>query len=186
MSLLAAGVALFALCHLILAVPKATESLSRRFGRFYRPGFAVLSLVPLLLVVAGWRMAPFIAVYDPPSWGRLVTFTLVFLAFLCLGIFLFRGSWRRTLRFPMALAVIFWSLGHLFSNGDAASLVLFAGMLIYGALHLSLGLANGLQPAPIIRQGHDTLSVIAGAALYGLFAQLHPLITGVPVVTLTL
>ena len=186
MSLLAAGVALFALCQLFLAVPQATDPLRRRSGRFYGPGCAILSLIPLLLIVAGWRMAPFIAVYDPPVWGRLVTFTLVFLAFLCLGVFLFRGSWRRALRFPLVLAVIFWSLGHLFSNGDAASLILFAGMLIYGAAHLGLGLANGIHPSPITRQGHDTLSIITGAALYGLFAQLHPVITGVPVMTLTL
>jgi len=184
MSLLAAGVALFALCHLLLAYPRATEAIRRRSGRFYRAGLAVLSLVSLLLIVAGWRMAPFIAVYDPPVWGRLVTFTLVFVAFLCLGIFLFRGSWRQALRFPLTIAVIFWSLGHLFSNGDAASLVLFAGMLIYGALHLGFGLAHGIHPSPITRQGHDTLSVITGAALYGLFAQLHPFITGVAVVTL--
>ena len=59
-------------------------------------------------------------------------------------------------------------------------------MLIYALAHLSLGFANGIRPQPIIRQGHDVISILIGVALYGVFAQLHPLFTGVPVVTLSL
>lgn len=59
-------------------------------------------------------------------------------------------------------------------------------MLIYALAHLGLGTANGIRPSPVIRQGHDVISIIVGVALYGVFAQLHPLFTGVPVVTLSL
>lgn len=184
MILLGLGVILFALCHLTLAVPRANDALRRRFGKFYGPGFGLLSLMPLALIILGWRMSPFIPVYDPPSGGRIATFILVLLAFLCLGVFVFRGSLRQHLRFPLAWAVVFWSLGHLCANGDAASLVLFGGMLAYALAHLVLGTANGLRPSPVVRQGHDVISIVIAIAFYGVVAQLHALLTGVPVVTL--
>lgn len=186
MILLGLGVVLFALCHLTLAVPQAKEALRQRFGKFYGPGFGLLSLIPLVLIVLGWRMSPFVPVYQPPSWGWIATFILVLAAFLCLGIFAFRGSLRQRLRFPLAFAVIFWSLGHLCANGDAASLILFGGMLAYALAHLALGSANGLRPSPVVRQGHDVISIVIAIALYGVAAQLHAFFTGVPVVTLSL
>jgi uncharacterized membrane protein len=186
MILLALGVASFAVFHLTLAVPEAKEALRRGLGKFHGAGFGLLSLIPLVLIVLGWRMTSFEPVYEAPSWGRIATFALVLVAFLCLGIFLMRGSLRQRMRFPLACSVAFWSIGHLFSNGDIASLILFGGMLVYALAHLSLGIANGIRPQPVIRQGHDMISIIIGVALYGIFAQLHPLFTGVPVVTLSL
>jgi hypothetical protein len=129
-------------------------------------------------------MSAFVPVYDPPSWGKVVTFVLVLVGFLCLGIFLFRGSLRQRLRFPLAIGVAFWAVGHLFANGDGASLIFFGGMLIYALAHLGLGLANDVRPSPLVRQGHDVASLLLGAALYGAATQLHPLFAGVPVVAL--
>jgi hypothetical protein len=129
-------------------------------------------------------MSAFVPVYDPLPWGRLATFILVLAGFLCFGVFLFRGSLRQRLRFPLAWAVVFWSIGHLFANGDAASLILFGGMLAYALAHMGLGLANGIRPSPVLRQGHDVISIMIGIALYGGAAQLHPLYAGVPVVSL--
>ena len=184
MILLGLGVALFALCHLTLAVPQANDALRRRFGKIYSAGFGFFSLIPLVLIVLGWRMSPFVPVYEPLPWGRIVTYILVLLGFLCLGVFLFRGRLRQRLRFPLAWAVVFWSIGHLFANGDAASLILFGGMLIYALAHLGLGVANGIRPSPVVRQGHDVVSILIGAALCGVAAQLHPLFAGVPIVSL--
>jgi uncharacterized membrane protein len=184
MILLGLGVVLFAACYLTLAVPQANDALRRRFGKAYAASFGLLSLIPLALIILGWRMSPVVPVYDPPPSGRIATFILVLVAFLCLGIFLFRGSFRQRLRFPLAWAVVFWSAGHLFANGDRASVVLFGGMLVYALAHLGLGMANGIRPSPVLRQGHDVLSIVVGTALYGIAAQMHPLFTGVPVVSL--
>jgi uncharacterized membrane protein len=184
MILLGLGVVLFAACHLTLAVPQANEAMRRRFGKFHGVGFGLVSLIPLALIILGWRMSPFVPVYEPPPWGRIATFILVLVGFLCLGIFLFRGSFRQLLRFPLAWAVVFWSVGHLFANGDEASLVLFGGMLIYALAHLGLGWANDIRPSSIVRQGHDVISIMFGAAFYGVVAQLHVLFTGVPVISL--
>jgi uncharacterized membrane protein len=184
MILLIVGLVAFACGHLIAAVPRYDQYWRSRLRQAYRPALGLLLLLSLAIVVIGWRLSPFIPVYDPPDWGRYVAFFLVLLAFLCLGIFLFRGTLRQKLRFPLALGIILWGSGHLFANGDVASLILFGGMILYAAAHLALGIANGVRPSPDVRQGHDVLSLLAGAALYGLMTQLHPVLIGVPILDL--
>lgn len=186
MWLLAFGVLAFSAVHLVPAAPPLKARLAARAGPAYGPLFGLLSLVTLLLVIFGWRMSDFVPVYEPPEGGRYVTFALVPLAFICLGAFIFRGRLRQWLRFPLALATILWATGHLFANGDLASLILFGGLLIYAVAHLLLGLAARLKPTPDVRPGHDLLSVLIGLALFGMMTQLHQVIIGVPVVSLSM
>jgi uncharacterized membrane protein len=185
MILLAAAVALFAVIHLVPSVPAVKARLAARFGRAWGPAYGAISLAALALVALAWRAAPVDPIYDPPPWGFYATFVLVLLAFICLGIFLFRGSWRQSLVMPLSIGVILWGAGHLFSNGDLASLILFGGFIAYGVAHLAIGLATGYRPTPVVRQGHDPLSILAGVALFGLMTQLHGALIGVPILTLT-
>ncbi len=46
---------------------------------------------------------------------------------------------------------------------------------------MAVAMANGIRPTPEVRIGHDGLSLIFGAALYGIMTQLHPAIIGVPI-----
>jgi uncharacterized membrane protein len=182
MIILAIGVLLFVLLHGVAAVPRCKSHLKSRMGeRWYGPAFGLASVVALAVIVLGWRSSNFVAVYDPPAWGWYVNYGLTFIAFLCLGIFLFRGSYRQALRFPMGIATVFWAAGHLFANGDLASLILFGGLLMGNVVHMAVAMANGIRPTPEVRVGHDGLSLIFGAALYGIMTQLHPAIIGVPI-----
>lgn len=180
MQLLAFAVALFAVAHLIPAVPSLKQRLKDKLGAAYGAAFGLAALASVGLIIVGWRMAEFVSVYEPPSWGRHVTFALLLVAFLCLGIFIFRGALRQKLRSPMSIAVVFWGTGHLFANGDRASLILFGGMIAYGLAHFIIGTLNGYRPSPEVRDGHDVLSLLGGVALYGLMIQLHGTIIGVP------
>jgi uncharacterized membrane protein len=185
MIFLALGVAAFAVLHLVPAVPAVKATLQAQLGgRNYGMMFGIGSILTLALIILGWRMANFVPVYEPPVWGWHVTFLLVAVAFLLLAVFIFRGRLRQTLRFPLAFAVIAWATGHLFANGDLASLILFGGLLTYAGLHLTLGFANNVRPSPETRQGHDALALFIGLALYGLMTQVHPYVIGVPVLTL--
>ncbi len=182
MILLALGVAAMAALHLIAAVPAWKQRVKARTGeRLYGPVFGLASLAALAAIVAGWRLAAFAPVYDPPAWGRIANVLLTFVGFLFLGVFLFRGRLRQALRFPMGLAVAFWATGHLLANGDQASLVLFGGLLIYAMAHIGIGLAQGVRPTPDVRHGHDMLALLSGGALYGVMTQLHPVLIGVPI-----
>jgi uncharacterized membrane protein len=182
---LALLVALFAVIHLIPSIPAVKRPLAAQFGRAWGPVYGVVSLTALVLVVLAWRAAPVDPIYDPPLWGFYATFALVLAGFVCLGIFLCRGTWRQRLAMPLSFGVILWGVGHLFSNGDLASIILFTGFALYGAAHLGIGLATGYRPSPEVRKGHDGLSLLVGVALFGLMTQLHGVLVGVPILTLT-
>ena len=184
MAVLVFAVALFALTHLAPSSPALKQRLQHKLGAAYGPAFGTVALVSVGLIILGWRMADFVPVYEPPAGGRYVTFVLVLIAFLCLGIFIFRGKLRQKLRSPLSIGVVAWGTGHLFANGDLASIILFGGLIAYGLAHLVLGHLNGYRPSPDVREAHDLLSLLAGAALYGLMIQLHSFIIGVPVIQL--
>jgi uncharacterized membrane protein len=182
MTVLVAGVLLFVLLHGVAAVPRGKTYVKSRMGeRWYAPAFGLASVVAIAVIVLGWRSSGFEAVYDPPAWGWYVNYVLTFIGFLCLGIFLFRGRLRQRLRFPMGIATVFWATGHLFANGDLASLILFGGLLVGSVAHMAVALSKGIRPTPEVRIGHDGLSFIFGAALYGVMTQLHPAVIGVPI-----
>jgi uncharacterized membrane protein len=186
MIILAFGVFLFVLLHGVAAVPDFKTYVKSRTGeQWYGPTFGIASVIALAVIVVGWRSSGFIAIHDPQPWGWYVNYLLTFIGFLCLGIFLFRGSLRQKLRFPMGLATIFWATGHLFANGDLASMILFGGLLAGSIGHIAVAAANGVFPAPEVRVGHDGLSLIFGAALYGIMTQLHPALIGVPIFVLS-
>ena len=186
MIVLGFGVLLFGLLHGIAAVPQYKGYVKSQLGeRWYGPAFGVASLFAIAVIVLGWRSSSFLEVYDPPSWGWYVNYGLTFIGFLCVGVFLFRGSLRQRLRFPMGIAVIFWAVGHLFANGDLAGLILFGGLLLVACAHVVVATANGIRPSPEVRIGHDGLSLIFGAALYGIMTQLHPALIGVPIFALS-
>ena len=182
MTTLAFGIVLFALLHGVAAIPQYKGYVKSRTGaRWYGPVFGLASIFAIAVIVLGWRSSLLIPVYDPPPWGWYVNYALTFIAFLCVGIFLFRGSLRQRLRFPMGIATIFWAVGHLFANGDLASLILFGGMLWVAGAHIAVATINGVRPSPEVRIGHDGLSLIFGAALYGIMTQLHMVLIGVPI-----
>jgi uncharacterized membrane protein len=186
MIILAFGVLLFLALHGVAAVPGLKAQLKAQIGEnAYGPAFGIASIIALAVIVWGWRSSPSVAIYEPPPWGWYANYLLTFIGFLCLGVFLFRGSWRQKLRFPMGIATIFWATGHLFSNGDLASLILFGGFLAGSIAHILVASASGVRPAPEVRIGHDGLSLIFGAALYGIMIQLHTALIGVPVFVLT-
>jgi uncharacterized membrane protein len=186
MILLGFGVLLFVALHGVAAVPALKAMAKQQVGeRMYGPAFGVASVIALAVIVLGWRMAEFIPVYEPRPWGWYVNYLLTFVGFLCLGIFLFRGTLRQRLRFPMGLATIFWAAGHCFANGDVASLILFGGLLAGSIAHIGVAAANGICPSLEIRLGHDGMSLIFGAALYGIMTQLHPALIGVPIFALS-
>lgn len=187
MILLGFGVLLTALMHLVAAVPPLKARIRERVGeRAYGPAFGIASLIGIAIIVLGWRASAFVPVYDPPEWGRHANYLLTLIGFVFLGIFIFRGNLRQTLRFPMAYAAIFWAVGHLLANGDMASIILFGGFLAYAVAHVVIGTANGVRPSPEVRGGHDLVSVLIGIALYGIAAQLHGALIGVPVFQLPL
>ena len=186
MIILAVGVVLFVALHGVAAIPPLKAWWKSHSGeKWYGASFGIASVIALAVIVLGWRSSAFVAVYEPRGRGWYVNYLLTFISFLCLGIFLFRGQLRQTLRFPMAIAAIFWATGHLFANGDVAGIILFGGLLAGNLVHMMVATAYSVRPSPEVRVGHDGLSLIFGASLYGIMTQLHHILIGVPIFVLS-
>jgi uncharacterized membrane protein len=184
MTLLALSIFVFGMVHLNSVVPQWRAHAKQTFGKAYGPVYGILSLLLLVACLWAFRNAEVQPLYQPPTWGRHANFGLSLIGFIIIGIFLFRGSWRNTLRVPMAMGVSLWALGHLIANGDTRTTLLFGGLALVAALQGIFKLRSGPFIPSDERNGHNLLSVLGGVALYGLAVQLHAVIAGVPVIVL--
>jgi uncharacterized membrane protein len=183
MSLLLGFLFLFGVIHINPAVPAWKAHAVQTFGRGYGAIYGILSLFLLAGVMWAFQKTEPVTLYDVPDWGRTANFALSLVGFAFIGIFLFRGSWRNKIKYPMAIGVCLWALGHLFANGDQRTALLFVGLAGFAVLHAVLKSRTPHLPSEE-RSGHNLLSVLGGVALYGLAAQLHTVIAGVPVIVL--
>ncbi len=179
--LLALAIALFGITHAVPALPRIKARIRRVFGRAYLPLFITLSIFSTGAIAWLWATSPFIALYDPPPWGPHVTFVLMFFAFLLFGIFLFPCRLKRFFRLPFAYVVLLWGTGHLFANGDAATVVLASGLMIVAAILLALALRNGVRPEARDGLALDVAALLTGMILYAFMATFHGALIGVPV-----
>ncbi len=184
MAFLVAALVLFGIIHIVPALPAAKVSLKAQLGKAYGPVYGIASLVALGLIIYAFRGADRPELYGPPSWGRHANFGFSLLAFICIGIFIFRGSWRNALKYPMTIAVALWGVGHLLANGDGATVTLVSGLMIAALVHFVLLRSNVPYVPTDERGGHNMMSVLGGIALYGVMTQLHGVIIGMPVLTL--
>ena len=105
MVLLAALIFVFGILHLNAAIPNWKAHAVKTFGKAHGAVYGISNLVLLFAVFwAFHRVAP-TTLYDPPDWGRHANFAFSLLGFLFIGIFLFRGSWRNRLKYPMAIGI---------------------------------------------------------------------------------
>ncbi|WP_038034482.1 NnrU family protein [Thermopetrobacter sp. TC1] len=179
--LLALAIALFGITHAVPALPRLKARIKAVLGRAYLPLFIALSVFSTGAIAWLWATSPFIALYDPPPWGAHVTFLLMFFAFLLFGIFLYPCRLKRFFRLPFAYVVLLWGTGHLFANGDAATVVLAAGLMIVAAVLLALALKNGVRPEAKDGLSLDLAALLTGMILYVFMAMFHGMLIGVPV-----
>jgi uncharacterized membrane protein len=160
MTILIAGILLWFATHLFKrAAPNLRDRLIDRFGLgSIKLSVTALSFISLTLIVVGFKTTPFIAIYDPPSWGKYVNNPMMFGAVLLFGLGSSRGRMRTWFRHPMLTGVIVWALAHLLVNGDNASLVLFPAMLVWALAEI---VAINAASAPWVRPD-------AGPAIYDL------------------
>ena len=91
----------------------------------------------------------------------------MFIAFQMAGIFLFPCRLKRKLRAPFALAVLFWGAGHLFANGDMATVVLAGGLMLVAAIMFALAWKNHVEPPTHPQEKLlDVAAILTGAILY--------------------
>ncbi len=146
--------------------------------------YSIISLIGLVLIIWGYglaREAP-VVVWDPPVWTRHLSLLLMLPVFPLLFSAYFPGRIKLAAKHPMLLAVKFWALAHLLANGTLADLVLFGSLLAWAVVD-RISVKRRPQSAAstvVARPMNDVVAVVAGVALYLLFAfYLHLYLFGV-------
>lgn len=227
MTMFALALGAFILLHVGLSATPLRGALVKAIGEGpYRGLFALASVVifvGMIWTYGAARIDPANQnLWSPPAWGRHVTYTLVLIGFLLAVTGLLtpgpttagmegalnkpdaaKGILRVT-RHPFLWGVAFWGLGHLVSNGEATSVMLFGGltaMVLLGTRSIDrksaarnpaawpgFAAATSNIPFAAIVQGRNKLALgeiaprlLVALVAYGAVAYVHRLAFGVRV-----
>jgi uncharacterized membrane protein len=186
LAILILGLAVFIGGHVFVTFRVARADVVARIGEGpYKIIFSVLAAIGLGLVVYGYafyRDTGWINIWYPPGWTRHVTVVLMWPASICLVAAYFPGSIKRKLKHPMLVGVKLWAVGHLISNGDLGSIILFGSILawaVYDRITLKHRTDPGAPPIPLGGRRNDLIAVIGGTLLYlALGLLFHPFVIG--------
>jgi uncharacterized membrane protein len=155
----------------------------------YKIGYALLSLVGLVLIVWGfadYRATGWIDVWHPPKVLKQITVALMLPAVILVVASYLRGRIYTTLKHPMLAGVKLWAAAHLLANGDLGSIILFGSFLawaVFDRISLKHRSDAGAPPIPVGGIGNDLIAVAVGVVAYlALAFVFHPVVIGVPVV----
>lgn len=141
------GLALWAAAHIFKrAAPGARAALQERIGDASKGLFAVAILLSVVLMVIGYRAAPFVPVWTPPAWAVHVNNLLMLASVALFGVGNSKSRLRGRMRHPMLIGFATWCVAHLLVNGDVASMVLWIPLLAWAFLEIAL--INAREPAP--------------------------------------
>ena len=149
MLLLVSGLAVWWLVHLFKRFwPVAYANALSRWGEGRVKGLtSALLVVGFVMIVFGYKAAPYIHVYTPPLWATHLNNLLMVIALFLLVSSHGKGLVRVKMRHPMLMAAIIWSFAHLLVNGDLASIVLFAGIAAWADLEIMMiNVRQGARP----------------------------------------
>jgi len=185
MVLLAYGLALFVVLHLIPSVPPLRAALVARMGEMpYRAVFALIALASVVMVVGGFAAAPYEPVYSPPAWGRHAALALVPIALVLFAAANMPTHVRRVARHPMLVGLLLWALAHLAANGDLRSVTLFGTFAGFAVVATVSAVARGKRPAAdkAPRLAMDGAAIVSGLVVAGLLAYFHGTLFGMPII----
>ncbi len=172
MTLMILGLALWFLSHTFRRI---APGLRAAMGDV--PGKAilsVLSLLALIMIVKGFRAAPYVEVWSPPAFLRHINNLLMLVAVFLVNLGFSRGVVRTRIRHPMLTATKTWAVAHLLVNGDLAGIVLFTGLFAWALADLIL-INRQTGPWAPPAAGPVRNDLIYGAISLGLFAGIGAL-----------
>jgi uncharacterized membrane protein len=193
LSLMILGLAVFIGAHVFTTLRGPRAAVVARLGEGpYKGLYSLVSLIGILLIGYGfarYRAAGFIPIWQPPTWTRHVNNVLLWPAFVCLAAAYIPGDIKRVLKHPMLVGIKLWAIGHLISNGDLGSIILFTSLLVWAGYDRASLKWRSDPGAPDFGLGGrdcDTIAVIVGTLLYvAIGLWFHPYVIGVPAFTFT-
>ncbi|MEO1039450.1 MAG: NnrU family protein [Pseudomonadota bacterium] len=185
MGVLIAGLVLFLGIHSV-RIFRLREPFNRALGaQVYMVVYALISAAGLALIIYGKILAhPSAALWAPPGWTRFAPLIVTPIALVLIASAYLPGRLRSLIRHPMTLGLALWSGSHLMANGDTASVVMFAAILVWSVLLAVTVFAEGGgydRPGSL---GGDAVALGAGLTVAALTAVFHMQLFGVAVIEL--
>lgn len=131
------GIVLWYAAHLFKRLaPARRAAMTEKMGEAARGPVALALLVSVVLMVMGFRNSDFVAVYDPPAWGRYANNLLMIFAVALMGVGSSKSRARRWLRHPMLTGFLIWTVAHLLVNGDRDSVLMFGLLGLWAVIEM--------------------------------------------------
>lgn len=190
MTLLVTGLVIFFGLHLYSSLRSrhADKDISLKLGKnVFRGVYSIAALAGFILIIMGYGAArPATVIYTPPAWGAMLNVLLMTVALiLIVASQLPVGFIKKKVKHPLILSIKIWALGHLLSNGELNSVLLFGaflGFAIFNRISLKRRGDNGAADATP-RVHWDLISIVAGLALFMAFILgLHGTLIGVEII----
>jgi uncharacterized membrane protein len=139
--LLILGVLLWIAAHFFKRVMPAQRAAMGDKGK----GVVALAIVAaIVLMVIGFRAAPFIYVWSPPAFMVHINNLLVLVAIFMMSPAPQKGVLLNSIRHPMLTGFMAWAVAHLLVNGDLAGIILFGGLLLWSFVEIRV--LNAVEP----------------------------------------
>lgn len=183
MDLLAFSIAAFIGLHLIPYFAKSFRAGAQStIGMLPYKGLFALSVAAALVgIILGWMDSEPDFLYAPPAWGMHATPVFVLVGFVLFFASNAPTNIKRGIRHPQMTGVFLWSIGHLLSNGEDRSVLLFGSFAIWAALAiLGANARDGVWIKPEKQSFFkDVITVLIGVTAFAAFMYFHETIIGV-------
>jgi len=184
MELLILGVLLWSVAHMVPVVaPGFRNTLFEKLGEWpYKGVFSLVIFASVALIVLGWRAIEAPAqLYDIYGIAAFPALIMILSGFVLIAASILPSNFRRTFRHPQLTGFALWACAHLSINGDARSVVLFGGFLLWAvATIFLLNKRDGDFKKPAKQLPHKGVMVAAlGFVLFIAAVKGHEYFTGV-------
>lgn len=183
MTLLALSIAAFIGLHLIpyFAIGFRTGMVNKMGIGPYRGVFALLVLASFAGIIFGWRSAEPSLLFEAPNWAFHVTPIFVLFGFVLFFASQAPTNIKRLIRHPQMTGVFLWSIGHLLSNGEDRSVLLFGAFAAWAVVAIiGANRRDKIWQKPdkqsIIK---DMITVLIGVFVFLVFMYFHEGVIGV-------
>jgi uncharacterized membrane protein len=184
MAVYVAGLVLFLGIHALPMLQSTRGRILAAWGEGrYKLAYSLLAIAGLVLIVLGWRAAgPGPQLFAPsPLAIRVAPFVMI-AVFILLASSHAPAHLRAAVRHPMLIAVMLWSIVHLFANGDTRGTILFAAFLGWALVDLASVVRRRAVATFEPRWRADLIAIVAGTLIALLVMTFHRVLFGPAVV----
>lgn len=170
--LLVIGVALWWAAHLFKRLAPGRRAALGAKGR----GLVSLALLAsVVLMVLGYRAAPYVALWDTQPWMIHVNNLLVLVGLWMMSPAGTKGRLLARVRHPMLAGFRAWAAAHVLVNGELGALILFGGLFLWAIV--TPAVINRAEPAWTPRAegslAKDAMFAVASVVLMAVIGYVH-------------